>query len=55
VDQWGAEHRKTFSVAVYLGTEVAGLGTGRNKREAAQKAAREAIAKLNSVSTENTL
>lgn len=55
VDQWGAEHRKTFSVAVYLGTEVAGLGTGRNKREAAQKAAREALAKLNSVSVEEAL
>jgi sugar fermentation stimulation protein/ribonuclease III len=46
VDQWGEEHRKTFSVAVYLGSEVAGLGTGRNKREAAQKAAREALQAL---------
>ncbi len=46
VDQWGEEHRKTFSVAVYLGSEMAGLGTGRNKREAAQKAAREALQAL---------
>lgn len=46
VDQWGEEHRKTFSVAVYIGDEVAGLGTGRNKREAAQNAAREALGKL---------
>jgi sugar fermentation stimulation protein/ribonuclease III len=46
VDQWGEEHRKTFSVAVYLGSEIAGMGTGRNKREAAQKAAREALQAL---------
>lgn len=46
VDQWGEEHRKTFSVAVYLGEEVAGLGTGRNKREAAQNAAKKALEQL---------
>jgi len=46
VDQWGEEHCKTFSVAVYLGEEVAGLGTGRNKREAAQNAARAALESL---------
>jgi ribonuclease III len=46
VDQWGEEHQKTFSVAVYLGEDVAGLGTGRNKREAAQNAARAALEKL---------
>lgn len=43
VDHWGEEHCKVFSVAVYLGDEMAGLGTGRNKREAAQNAAREAL------------
>lgn len=46
VDQWGEEHRKTFSVAVYLGEHVAGMGTGRNKREAAQNAARTALAQM---------
>jgi len=46
VDQWGEEHQKTFSVAVFLGNEIAGLGTGRNKREAAQNAAREALSKM---------
>ena len=46
VDQWGEEHSKTFSVAVYIGEQVAGLGTGKNKREAAQNAAREALGKL---------
>jgi ribonuclease III len=46
VDEWGEEHRKTFAVAVCLGKEVFGLGTGRNKREAAQNAAREALDRL---------
>jgi ribonuclease III len=46
VDQWGEEHEKTFSVAVNLGDYQAGLGTGRNKREAAQNAAREALDKF---------
>ncbi len=46
VDQWGEEHQKTFSVAVFLGNHMAGLGTGRNKREAAQNAAREALDRL---------
>jgi ribonuclease III len=46
VDQWGEEHRKNFSVAVYLGEHVAGVGTGRNKREAAQNAARTALAQM---------
>jgi ribonuclease III len=46
VEQWGEEHSKTFAVAVYLGEEVCGFGTGRNKREAAQNAAREALEKI---------
>ncbi|MBM3299715.1 MAG: ribonuclease III, partial [Deltaproteobacteria bacterium] len=46
VDQWGKDHSKTFSVAVYIGDKLAGLGTGRNKREAAQNAARDALEKL---------
>lgn len=46
VDQWGEDHSKTFSVAVYLGKEMAGLGSGRNKREAAQNAARQALDNL---------
>ena len=46
VEQWGEEHQKVFYVAVYLGDQVAGFGTGRNKREAAQNAARQALAKL---------
>ncbi len=43
VDQWGEEHCKTFAVAVQVGDHTVGQGTGRNKREAAQNAAREAL------------
>lgn len=46
VDEWGEDHSKTFSVAVYVGNEVVGVGTGKNKREAAQNAAREALEKF---------
>ena len=46
VDQWGEEHCKIFSVAVYLGDKIAGVGTGKNKREAAQNAASEALKTL---------
>jgi ribonuclease III len=47
IDEWGEEHKKTFAVVVHLGGETpAGTGTGRNKREAAQNAAREALVKL---------
>lgn len=46
VGQWGEEHDKTFSVAVYIGKELVGTGEGKNKREAAQNAARDALKKL---------
>jgi ribonuclease III len=45
VEEWGEEHCKMFSVAVHVGEDVAGLGTGKNKREAAQNAAKEALEK----------
>lgn len=43
VAQWGEEHCKTFVVAVKVGDNAVGQGTGRNKREAAQNAARNAL------------
>ncbi len=46
MDQWGQDHQKTFCVGVYLGNEMVGVGKGRNKREAQQNAAREALSKL---------
>ncbi len=43
----GPSHNKIFTVAVKLGEEIMGQGTGRSKKEAEQSAAREAAAKLN--------
>jgi ribonuclease-3 len=47
IDQWGEEHKKRFSVAVFLGDQMAGLGLGKNKREAAQNAAKQALERIN--------
>jgi ribonuclease III len=46
VNQWGEEHRKNFQVAVFLGQDLWGEGEGNSKKEAAQRAAREALANL---------
>jgi ribonuclease III len=43
LSEWGEEHEKTFCVAVLLGDRIAGQGEGRNKKEAAQHAARAAL------------
>ncbi|MFH0821493.1 MAG: ribonuclease III [Pseudomonadota bacterium] len=45
-NEWGEEHDKTFEVEVRLGENVFGRGIGRNKKEAAQNAAREALLSL---------
>ncbi|HSH01620.1 MAG TPA: ribonuclease III [Anaerolineae bacterium] len=43
VNEEGPDHAKTFTVHVLMGDEVWGEGQGRNKREAAQAAAEEAM------------
>jgi len=42
----GPDHNKTFYVAVYLKGDVMGRGKGKTKKEAEQKAAKEALACL---------
>lgn len=42
----GPDHARDFLVAVSVGGEVLGSGSGRSKRVAAQNAAREALARL---------
>lgn len=42
----GPDHNKTFYVAVYLKGNVMGRGEGKTKKEAEQKAAKEALACL---------
>ncbi len=49
VDESGPDHDRQFTVEVSISTEIVGRGTGRNKKEAEQNAAREAIKSLNIV------
>jgi len=42
----GPDHRKTFTVEVLISGDRMGLGRGRSKKEAQQRAAREALEKL---------
>ncbi|NLM04397.1 MAG: ribonuclease III [Clostridiales bacterium] len=43
VDEHGPDHNKTFDVEVLLGDVVIGRGSGRSKKEAEQRAAKEGI------------
>lgn len=45
LQETGPEHRKHFLVGVYVNGEELGRGEGRSKKEAEQKAAREALAR----------
>ncbi|MFO0575302.1 MAG: ribonuclease III [Polyangia bacterium] len=42
----GPEHEKVFTVAVWLGDELLGQGSGRSKREAEHQAAEAALSRL---------
>jgi ribonuclease III len=42
----GPDHQKQFEVEVWIKGQVSGRGIGRNKKEAEQRAAKEAIARL---------
>ena len=46
VSESGPDHRKEFAVEVTVRGEMLGRGTGRSKKEAEQRAAREALEKL---------
>ncbi len=43
VKQEGEEHRKVFTVEVYINGEIRGRGTGKSKKEAQMVAAKEAL------------
>lgn len=47
VAETGPEHEKIFSVEVYINEKLAGSGTGKNKKEAHQKAAESVCRDLN--------
>ncbi len=44
INELGPDHNKTFEVEVRLNSNVVGKGIGKNKREAEQNAAKEALA-----------
>ncbi|MEW6108712.1 MAG: ribonuclease III [Nitrospirota bacterium] len=46
IRQQGAEHKRVFTVAVYLDGKKLGVGSGRRKKEAETMAARKALHKI---------
>ena len=48
--EMGPDHKKTFEVEILINGEVLGLGIGKNKKEAEQRAAKEALKYLTSKS-----
>ncbi len=46
VSESGPDHQKQFEVEVWIKGQVCGRGIGKNKKEAEQRAAKEAIARL---------
>lgn len=45
-DEEGPDHEKTFVVSVYCNSEAIGFGSGMSKKDAEQKAAAQALARL---------
>ena len=46
IKETGLEHQKTFYMQVYIGSQLYGAGSGKNKKEAEQNAAYYALKKL---------
>jgi len=45
-DMMGPEHDKTFGAEIYIADQLYGYGTGKNKKEAQQNAAQEALKRI---------
>ena len=41
--EWGPDHKKKFTVGVFLGQELVAEGEGYSKQEAEEAAAKEAL------------
>lgn len=48
ISTWGPDHNRNFEMGVYLEDEILGKGSGKNKQEAAQNAAENALLSLKS-------
>lgn len=46
ISSWGPDHNRDFEMGVYLDNEILGKGTGKNKQESAQNAAKNALLNL---------
>jgi len=46
ISSWGPDHSRQFQIGVYMGTKLLGTGEGKNKQQAAQNAARSALASI---------
>lgn len=46
ISSWGPDHQKQFQIGVYLEDRLLGKGLGKNKQQAAQKAAENALLKI---------
>ena len=46
INEKGPDHNKVFYIQVKIGEQVAGKGSGKSKKEAEQKAAKEALKKV---------
>lgn len=55
ITSWGPDHDRRFEMGVYLGEKCLGKGVGKNKQEAAQNAAKNALGKLEQVKTTGNL
>ncbi len=53
VNTTGPDHAKVFTVQVLVGNDIWGAGSGRNKQQAAQAAAREALSQAETTDWEN--
>jgi ribonuclease-3 len=45
-DQKGPDHDRTFTIHVYFGADAVGMGVGKNKKDAEQAAAEQALRKF---------
>lgn len=46
LSSWGPDHARKFEIGVFLGEKLLGKGTGKNKQQAAQNAANDALSRL---------
>ena len=49
VKEAGPDHRKIFEIEVFWKDKVMGLGSGKNKKEAEQRAAKDALSKMDKI------